>query len=188
MTTTDAQLTDSELTVLPGAATSLAQRLHPALPEIAKFVVIGGLCSVLDLVIANALHFLVGVGPTLAKCASTLVATAVSYAANRAWSFGHRVDHATSQHRDVAVFTVLNLLGLVITLVPVDVVHYVLGQTSPTAFNASSVAGTLVATVFRFWAYRRFVFTATDGPATPARGRAPVSSRSVVEGTSSATR
>ncbi len=162
--------TDASPAVLPETSVaSLAARLHPALPEIAKFVVIGGLCFVLDLAVANALHFLAGTGPTLAKSLSTLVATAASYGGNRAWSFGHRVDHEASQHRDVAVFTLINLLGLVITLVPVDVVHYALGLTSATAFNVSSVLGTAVATVFRFWAYRRFVFTA---PAPGPRRRA----------------
>jgi len=140
---------------------SFAQRLHPALPEIATFVVIGGLCFLLELVVANALHFVVGLGPTMAKCLSTPVATVASYAGNRAWSFGHRVDHEASQHRDAAVFTLINLLGLVITLVPVDVVHYALGMTGAQAFNASSIIGTAVATVFRSSAYRRFVFTAT---------------------------
>jgi len=117
-------------------------------------------CFLLDLVVANALHFAAGMGPTLAKSLSTLVATAASYAVNRARSFGHRVDHEASQHRGLAVFTLINLLGLVITLVPVDVVHYSLGMTGGRAFNVSSIVGTAVATVFRFWAYRRFVFTA----------------------------
>jgi len=49
-------------------------------------------------------------------------------------------------------------MELVITLVPVDVAHYVLSETSPLAFTVSGILGTAVATVFRFWAYRKYVF------------------------------
>ena len=36
--------------------------------------------------------------------------------------------------------------------------HYLLSETSPLAFTLSGILGTAVATVFRFWAYRRYVF------------------------------
>ena len=129
------------------------------LPELAKFVVIGGTCFVLDLVLAYLLRFRVGLGPTTSKTLSTVVATAVSYLGNRLWSFRHRVADGRRPGQDVAVYGGINLVGLIITLVPVDVAHYLLDETSPTAFTVSGILGTAVATVFRFWAYRRWVFT-----------------------------
>lgn len=45
---------------------------------------------------------------------------------------------------------------------PVDLAHYVLGRSSVLAFNVSSIVGTVFATFFRFWAYRRYVLT--QGP------------------------
>lgn len=137
----------------------LLERLRPLLVELSKFVVVGGFCFALDLAIANALHFGLDLGPTTAKTGSTIVATAASYAGNRMWSFADRVEQKPGQGRDAIVFVVINLVGLLITLVPVDVAHYLLNLSSALAFNVSSVLGTAVATVFRFWAYRRYVFT-----------------------------
>jgi putative flippase GtrA len=136
----------------------LIERVRPLVSELAKFLVVGGFCFVLDLVIAYLLRFHVGLGPTTSKTLSTVVATAVSYAGNRLWSFAHRVDAESGQGQDVSAYAAINLVGLIITLVPVDVAHYLLSATSPTAFTISGVLGTAVATVFRFWAYRRYVF------------------------------
>lgn len=135
-------------------------RLRPLAAELGKFLVVGGLCFVLDAVLAYLLRFKVGLGPTTSKTLSTVVATVASYAGNRLWSFAHRVDADGSHGQDITTYGLINLVGLVITLVPVDVAHYVLSETSPLAFNLSGVLGTLVATAFRFWAYRRWVFDA----------------------------
>ncbi|HTL24477.1 MAG TPA: GtrA family protein [Mycobacteriales bacterium] len=136
----------------------LVARVRPLVAELAKFLVVGGFCFVLDVVVAYLLRFKVGLGPTTSKTLSTVLATAVSYAGNRLWSFAHRVDADGSQGQDISVYAAINVVGLVITLVPVDVAHYLLSETSPLAFTVSGVLGTAVATVFRFWAYRRYVF------------------------------
>lgn len=139
---------------MPGPLT----RLRPLVAELSKFLVVGGFCFVLDVVLAYLLRFEVGLGPTTSKTLSTVVATVVSYAGNRLWSFAHRVDESSRRGEDATRYAVINLVGLVITLVPVDVAHYLLSETSPVAFTVSGVLGTLAATVFRFWAYRRYVF------------------------------
>jgi len=136
----------------------LVERVRPLVAELAKFLVVGGFCFVLDVVVAYLLRFKVGLGPTTSKTLSTVLATAVSYAGNRLWSFSHRVDAEGSQGQDIGVYAAINVVGLVITLVPVDVAHYLLSETSPLAFTVSGILGTAVATVFRFWAYRRYVF------------------------------
>ena len=146
------------------STTPFAVRLRAVLPELVKFVVIGGTCFLLDLVLAYVLRFQVGLGPTTSKTLSTVVATVVSYLGNRLWSFSHRVDEERGQTQDALVYAGINVVGLVITLVPVDIAHYLLDETSPTAFTVSGVLGTAVATVYRFWAYRRWVFT--SAPAT----------------------
>jgi putative flippase GtrA len=132
--------------------------LRPLASEMAKFLVVGGFCFVLDLLLAYAFRFKVGLGPTTSKTLSTAIATAVSYGGNRLWSFSHRVDAESGHGRDLSTYVVINVIGLVITLVPVDIAHYVLSETSPLAFNVSGILGTAVATVFRFWAYRKYVF------------------------------
>lgn len=136
----------------------LPARAKPLAAELGKFLVVGGFCFVLDTVLAYVFRFQVGLGPTTSKTLSTVIATVVSYVGNRLWSFAHRVDRDNGQGQDIGAYTLINLIGLVITLVPVDVAHYVLSQTSPVAFTISGILGTAVATVFRFWAYRRYVF------------------------------
>ncbi len=145
--------------MLPSA---LAARLRPLGAELGKFVVVGGICFVLDTVLANVFHLGLGLGPTTSKALSTIIATALSYVGNRLWSFAARTDGTDPRHgRDASVYAVINLIGLVITLIPVDIAHYLLGQTGTIAFNLSSILGTAIATVFRFVAYRRWVFVAT---------------------------
>ncbi len=134
-------------------------RRRALIAELGKFALVGGCCLLLDVAIANLLHLRLGLGPTVSKTASTVLATCASYLGNRAWAFAHRVDEQAGHSRDLAVFMAINLVGLAITLVPVDVGHYLLHRTGALAFNVASLFGTAAATAFRFWAYRRFVFT-----------------------------
>lgn len=136
--------------------------------ELVKFVVVGGFCFVLDLGLFNLLHFGLGLGPLTSKAMSTVVATAVSYVGNRLWSFANRVSAAGAQRRDLTVYAAINVVGLVITLVPVGVTHYLLGLTGQVALNVAAIIGTAFATVFRFLAYRRWVFVGNPDAAERA--------------------
>jgi putative flippase GtrA len=141
---------------------SLSARLRPIAAELLKFVVVGGFCFVLDTVLAYVFRFSAHLGPTTSKTLSTVIATVVSYYGNRLWSFAHRVDGDRGHRQDITVYAVINIIGLVITLIPVDVAHYLLSKTSPVAFTVSGILGTAVATVFRFWAYRKYVFDSPE--------------------------
>jgi putative flippase GtrA len=136
----------------------LLERLRPIASELGKFVVVGGFCFVLDTLLAYLFRFEVGLGPTTSKTLSTVIATGVSYVGNRLWSFAHRVHEDTGHGQDLTLYAGINAVGLVITLIPVDIAHYLLDETSGTAFNISGAIGTSLATIFRFYAYRRWVF------------------------------
>ncbi len=145
--------------VLSAIRSRLEGRIRPLLAELGKFLVVGGLCFVLDTVLANVFHFAVGLGPTTSKALSTIIAVVASYVGNRLWSFAHRIDQDSPTHgRDATAYLAINAVGLVLTLIPVDIINYGLHHTGGIAFNIGSVIGTGMATVFRFWAYRRFVF------------------------------
>lgn len=149
----------------PGPVARLSARLRPLVAELSKFVVVGGLCFVLDTLLAYVFYRSVHLGPTTSKALSTVIATGASYLGNRLWSFSHRVDSDNPSHgRDIVRYSLIAVAGLLITLVPVDLVHYVLGLKSDMAFNLSGIGGTAVATVFRFWAYRRWVFAHAPAP------------------------
>lgn len=147
---------------------TFADRLRSVAAEFGKFAVVGGFCFILDTVLAYVFRFKLGLGPTTSKGLATIIAVGFSYAGNRLWSFAHRVDEDSSHGQDMTRYALINGIGLVITLIPVDIAYYLLNLRSGLAFNLSGVIGTGFATVFRFWAYRRFVFNGATDPAERA--------------------
>jgi putative flippase GtrA len=157
------------------SASSSPRRLFA---QIAKFGTIGVLAYVVDIGTYNALVFGGGDGPLhdkplTAKTISTLLAMVVAYVGNRQWTF-----RANSRHgvlREVGLFVLANLGGLAVTLLPLAVSRYVLDLRGPLADNISgNILGVGLGTIFRFWAYRSWVFPpqpAGDGAAEPVNAQ-----------------
>jgi putative flippase GtrA len=92
-----------------------------------------------------------------------VVATTVAYVGNRQWTFRHR--ERQGMRKEYLLFFGFNAVGLAIALGCLGTSHYLLDLTSPLADNVSAnVIGMALGTVFRFWAYRRFVFVEADAP------------------------
>lgn len=130
--------------------------------EVIKFGVVGGVAYVVDLAVFNLLRFgpgeLLGDKPLTAKAVSVAVATCVAWYGNRQWTFRRR--RTAAPVRELVQFFVINAIGLGIGLLCLFVSHYVLGLRTPLADNVSANGvGLVLSTLFRFWAYRRFVFT-----------------------------
>ncbi len=153
-------------------AQALYRKLHDRIGhlfhELAKFGVVGAVAFVVDVGTFNLLrNGALSDRPLTAKVISTVLATSVAFAGNRQWTFKHR--ERSGVRREYALFFALNAVGLGIALTCLGVSHYVLGFTSPLADNISAnVVGMAFGTMFRFWAYRRFVFTAPVPAAEPA--------------------
>lgn len=143
---------------------------RPALGQAARFLVIGGAATVVDVGLFNVLHALLGVGPLSAKVLSTVAGAAVAFVGNRQWSFPDAEGRVRHQ---VLAFAVVNVASLLLALLPLGIARYVLGLTSVLVLNlAGNVVGLALATVFRFWGYRRWVFPPAAAPAAasaPAR-------------------
>ena len=146
------------------------RRFQVVIHEIAKFGLVGAFNAVLDLALFNILHFRVGLGPLTSKTLATAVAATSSYFMNRHWSFAHRA--RTTFRREYLLFFFLNAVGLVIALVVLGFVRYVLGFSSVLAVNVANVLGIGLGTLWRFYAYKRWVFlpaaTPDDEGLTPA--------------------
>ncbi|MGD0698535.1 MAG: GtrA family protein [Trebonia sp.] len=142
--------------VLPAAG--LYTRYRHLIPELLKFGVVGGIGAVIDLGGAAVLHGKYHVGPLESKAISTIIAMIVTYLGSRFWTFKHRENQALG--REAGLFIVLNVVGLVIAEVVIALVTYGLGLHSQLEYNAASVIGTGLATIFRYFAYRQWVFTA----------------------------
>ena len=148
----------------------LLRRLHQAVDvvyrEMVKFGAVGAFAFVVDLYVYNLMR--TGVWPIheaplagkplISKVVSVAVATVVAWLGNRYWTFRHR--RRATVRAEFVLFVVMNVGGLLIALGCLWFSHYVLDQTSALADNISgNVIGLGLGTLFRFWAYRQFVFT-----------------------------
>ena len=135
--------------------------------ELARFGIVGGLAVLIAGVGTNVLHFQAGVGPLTSNVIATVLATAFSYVGNRYWTFRHR--QRTTVGREGIVFFVLNGIGLMIQLACLGLCTYVLGLHDRLSYNIFLVIGIGLATVFRYGAYKKWVWRAR-APAAPAPG------------------
>ena len=148
-------------------------RFQRLIHEAAKFGVVG----IVGVFITNGgyalLHNTVGLGPVTSTTIATIVATAVSYVANRYWSFRHR--ERTSVAREGVIFFILNGIGLLIQDAVVAFNFYILGNGHNKAAEFIALnAGIALATLFRFWSYRKWVWAApADGAEAAASGQQP---------------
>lgn len=130
--------------------------------ELGKFGVVGFVAFVIDVGGFNLLRFAGGEGPLYewplaAKVLSAAAATVVSWLGNRYWTFRHR--RRSAKHREFVLFVIVGVLGTLLALACLAISHYVLGLQSAVADNISAnVIGLALATTFRFYAYRTFVF------------------------------
>jgi putative flippase GtrA len=134
----------------------LPERWRCLAHEMLKFGIVGGINTLVDFVVFN---ILLPIGPLKANVVSTVVATTASYGMNRHWTYRDRPRSAL--RREYVLFFLLNLAGFVIQSAVLGVVKYGLHFTEDTgriALNVGKAAGIAVAMVFRFWAYRTFVF------------------------------
>ena len=144
----------------------LVERVRTLVSELAKFGLVGMLSLAVDLVVFNTLLHLTD-KPLTSKVVSTVVAATNAFFLNRHWSFRHR--ERTGLRREYTLFAVLNVVGLLISLLCLAVSHYVLGFESRLADNiAANGVGLVLGTTFRFWSYRRFVWAAPESVAEAA--------------------
>ncbi len=125
--------------------------------EMGKFGVVGVLNFVIDIGLLNLLiHTVLADKVTTARIISGVTATLFSWFGNRSWTFARR--RSRPAHHEVSLFFVVNGLALGISTLCLVVSHYGLDLTSTVADNASTIFGIGLGTIFRFWAYRTFVF------------------------------
>jgi putative flippase GtrA len=156
----------------PAPAPGLVERLYSPVRalvhEVAKFGIVGAIAFVIDIGLFNLLLY--GSGPLVdkplsAKAVSVAVATTFAYFGNRYWTFRHR--GRTNMGREYVLFFLFNGIAMLISLTCLWISHYLMGLDSQLADNISAnVVGLILGTLFRFVAYRTWVFPAVpDDPA-----------------------
>ena len=134
----------------------LYERFRVLIHEVAKFGIVGGLAFVLTIVLVNVFHSGAHLGPIAAVTLANILATVFAFIGNKFWAFRHRKGSHWS--RESFLFFVFNGVGILINDGVVAAVHYGLGLTGNLAFNAANLFGIGLATLFRLYSYRRWVF------------------------------
>lgn len=131
-------------------------RLAGLAAEVGKFGSVGAVAYAVQLAVTNLL-WANGAGAMTGQVLGTLCAIAVAFVGNRFWTFGDRA--RTGYGRETFLFLVMNGVGMLIQLGCQAFSLYVLGFDGPLAQNISgNVVGVGLGTLFRFFAYRTWVF------------------------------
>jgi putative flippase GtrA len=147
---------------------ALSSRLAPLARELGKFGIVGVVNFLLDVGLFNVLLFTVlSSQPLAAKACSTTIAATSSYFMNRHWTWDARA--RSGLRRELPLFLLLSAVGLAITELCLLVSHYGLGLTSRLADNiAANVVGLVLATAWRFWSFKKWVFLSPPDEQRPA--------------------
>jgi len=155
-------LTDRVLGLVPEP---LRAQLHKR-REVVKFVLVGGTCYLVTVVINYLLKLTVLTGkPVTALAVATMLAAVLSYVLNRQWSF--RTRGGRRRHHEATLFFFFNGIALVLTAAPLYASRYFLDLRTPNVsrpvqeiadFVSGLLIGTLLGMLFRLWAFRRWVF------------------------------
>ena len=155
-------LIDGLLSRLPWSIRNLLLKYS----EFLRFAIVGGITFVIDTALFATLKLtILEPKPVTAKIIAALVATVASYVLNREWSFNAR--GGRERHHEAALFFLISAIALGLSALPLAFSRYGLGLQVPEVsravqeiadFASAQVLGTLLGTVFRWWAFRRYVF------------------------------
>jgi putative flippase GtrA len=140
----------------------LYRRFRHLIHEFAKFGVVGGIGF---LVTEGVFNLMISEHQATftANAVATLVAAAVTFVGNRHWTFRHR--ERTGMGREAIVFFSLNGIGVLIQQACLELAKHEFGAHDKLTLNIAFLFGVGLATLFRFWSYRRFVWLAQPGDA-----------------------
>ena len=135
--------------------TGLYARHRQLIHESARFGVVGLAGLVVTVGGANLLRYQAGTGRLSAVAIATVVATAVTFAGSRYWTYRRR--ERTGLRRETALFFAVNAVGVAIAEVPVGLT-YPLRLDGAVSYNIALYCGIVLATGFRYWSYRTWVW------------------------------
>jgi putative flippase GtrA len=145
-------------------ASRLISWFRHQIPDLAKFGVVGSVAFVIADGGSNVLRFQAGLDPLTSNAIATIVATIFAFCGNRYWTFRRRQRRGVS--RESILFFMFNGVGLLIQLTCIGFTSYALGLTGRLSYNVALLVGISLASLFRFWSYRKWVWLAP--PAAPA--------------------
>ncbi len=144
-------------------ATTRRWRLPRPSAELWRFAATGLAAYATDLAVFNALLLGTGMSSAWAKVVSSAAAIAVAFAGSR-W-FTWRAHRSDAVVREYGLFLLFSVLAALLQLACLGVSRDLLGLRSALADNVSANGvGMALATAFRFWTFRTYVFPARPAP------------------------
>ncbi|MEU8761910.1 GtrA family protein [Streptomyces sp. NPDC048659] len=139
----------------PGALRTRVDRL---VREVAKFGVVGGLGVLVNLGVFNLVRHFTDLAVVRASIIATVVAIAFNYVGFRYFTYRDR--EKSGRTKELTLFLLFSAVGMVIENGVLYAATYGFGWDTPLASNFFKFFGIGVATLFRFWSYRTWVFKA----------------------------
>lgn len=143
--------------------------LRRRLDEVAKFGAVGALGTVVNFAVSNLLWHLTSLQAVRANVIATVVAIACNYVGFRYFTYRDR--DKSGKSKELTLFLVFSVIGLVIENGILYAAIYGFGWETQLQRNIFKVVGIGIATLFRFWSYRTWVFKAlpAENPANAGR-------------------
>ncbi|MFC7221025.1 GtrA family protein [Streptomyces polyrhachis] len=151
------------------AQPAISARLGALARELVKFAVVGGAGVAVNFAVFNLLHLGFDVRVGRANVAAISVAVFFNYLGFR--HFTYRDRERLARRRELGLFLLFSLVGLVIETGLVYATTYVFHWDSAVEVNVFKVVGIGVASVFRFLSYRMWVFRVAPPQARAAGDR-----------------
>ncbi|MFF7182654.1 GtrA family protein [Streptomyces sp. NPDC008121] len=135
---------------------ALRVRLDQLTREFAKFGAVGAVGLLVDLGVFNLVRHLTDLPVVRASIIATVVAIAFNYVGFRYFTYRDR--DKSSRTKELSLFFLFSVIGLVIQNGVLYAATYGFGWDTPLQSNVFKFLGIGVATLFRFWSYRTWVF------------------------------
>ncbi|MFF2852901.1 GtrA family protein [Streptomyces sp. NPDC058001] len=152
----------------PGTRTSsggsLRRHVEQLWREIAKFGAVGGAGLAVNLLVFNLMRHVTDLQVVRASVVATIVAIIFNYIGFRYFTYRDRDKSGST--REMTLFLAFSAVGLVIENGVLYLATYGFHWDSPLQSNVFKFLGIGVATLFRFWSYRTWVFRTLPAGAT----------------------
>ncbi|MFI5766728.1 GtrA family protein [Streptomyces sp. NPDC051563] len=145
---------------------SVLDRVRGLARELVRFGAVGGLGVLVNLGVFNLIRQVTDLQLVRASVIATLVAIVTNYLGFRYFAYRDRADRTgAGRTRELGLFVAFSAIGLVIENGILYTATYGFHWDGPLASNFFKFTGIGIATVFRFWSYRTWVFKALPAPA-----------------------
>ncbi|MFF5479283.1 GtrA family protein [Streptomyces sp. NPDC012935] len=153
-------------TAPPAPRSAVRQRFDRLVREVAKFGAVGGAGLLVNLLVFNLVRHVTDLQVVRASVIATVVAIIFNYLGFRYFTYRDR--DKGRRTKELGLFLLFSVVGLVIENGVLYAATYGFGWDSPLQSNIFKFLGIGIATLFRFWSYRTWVFRALPSQETVA--------------------